>query len=178
MIIEYLTQQNTALGDERLLFVVDATGAVLEVPLLPPVAAQPILRNGRGKGGFSGDDNFRLLSIGLFLPYQFTLSTRSIRLASYWVDSVGTVGGIIELSGVSAGVADIEIPYEGAEFPLDVEIAHKSTGKTVNYCFYTPTPGVGIQDTRISMVNVPIVFNGLTIRASIFAKVMHNSPLV
>lgn len=170
MIIEYLTQQNTLAGDERHFFVVNK--AVPEVPLNPP-GIPGTLRNGAGLQWFQPDDHARLLSIGLGLPYSFTISTRNPRVRMFWADFLGAGGAIVELTGT--GNPAIELPWDGAEFPLDVAIQYKSPGQRV--CF-SALSAVGADTTSVSMSNAPGLLNGLTLRAWFFVKVVHTLPMV
>jgi len=182
MIIEYLTTQKDAVNDERAMFTVDTTGPVDVALYGPGGVLVSYLRNGAGNKHFQPDDNVRLLSFGIVLPYQFSFSTRAARISGFWVDELGFIGGhygpIVELTGGAPG--RIEVPFDGAEFPLDVTIPHQSTGKKVAFVFLPVEPGVGgaWELTRISMINAPVSLNTIVLRATIFAKVVHTLAMV
>jgi hypothetical protein len=177
-IIEYLTQQETAVGDDRASFTVN--NAVPRVQIIPGIAAG-YLRSSLGFRYFAPDDNVRLLSLGIFLPYSFTLATRGARLEAYWDSSRPASGVIDELTGPNAlSIGSVEVPFDGAEFPLDVVIAHKDSGYKVAFRFtFIPVPGVPDTATYVSMANVPaIIPNGTVLYPSVFVKVLHTLTMV
>jgi hypothetical protein len=172
MIIEYITNQLASV-EERFPFVVDVNAVDVQLTTNFP-AIIPKLRNGNGDAYFQQKDAVRLLSIGLFLPYQFGLSTKSAYIECKWQDTI-TFNGIKELTG-SFSATGYVIPYDNTEFGVDVLVEYPSAES--KYCWVIYPVDLGSTRVRISMINAPASLDGTTQYASIFAKVAHTLPMV
>lgn len=172
MIVEYLTQFDFGEGsDERPKFTVN--NLLTEVAMVPSVtgAIPGTLRNGKRYRLFQANDNVRLLSIGLVLPYSYTISSNAPEFSMIWRSQPGVIGPIYELTGDNVGAPSTVIPFDGAEFPVDITIAHKSPGIA---CSFVINPII----CNVSMVNSPTALNGATLRAWFFVKLVHSLPMV
>jgi hypothetical protein len=172
MIVEYLTQFDFGAGsDERPKFTVN--NLLTEVALVAEVTGPKpgTLRNGKRYRLFQANDNVRLLSIGLVLPYSYTISTYAPEFAMTWQSQPGVIGPIYELTGDNIGAPSTVIPFDGAEFPVDITIAHKSPGIA---CSFVINPVV----CYVSMVNSPTALNGTVLHGWFFVKLVHSLPMV
>jgi hypothetical protein len=190
MIVEYLTQQNmTAFPggvDERPYFAPDSTA--LEVPLLPAAAGGPpfdpknYLRNGLSYRYFDANDNIRVLSIGIVFPYAYSISTNYIAAFPVWKDNqlIPVAGNVWEFTGDPAGTSLVRLPYDGAEFPVDVTIAHKSPGHGVAFTMIAATAAPNIP--MVSMINAPLKLDKAVthsdLHAWFFWKIVHTLPMI
>lgn len=170
MIIEYIQQSIAA---EQPTFTVDTTPGVVDV-VLNQTASPGYLRNGAGYRLFDSDDNVRVLSLGFVLPYSFSLSVKGPIALPVWTDDIVNVP-IKEFTG-SISSSTILLPYDGAEFPVDITIQHQSPGKKVAY--YISYPAGGGTNNRVSVVNAPSSLNGVTLRGWFFWKVAHTLAMV
>ena len=167
MIVEYILQSNLNAGEQPT-FTVNTSAA--EVDLVNSVNPG-YLRNGTGYKFFSANDNIRVLSLGLVFPQSFTLSTQCPRVLPSWSDSLAAFGAVKEFTGSDNG-GYLYLPYDGAEFPVDVTIAHKSPGNKVAYAITYPA------GLKVSCVNAPSILNGAALTGWFFWKVVHTLPMV
>ena len=188
MILEYLCQQDMTLlagADERPYFAPDSTA--LEVPLLPAVNApgnpSNYLRNGQSFRYFDYDDNVRVLSIGIVFPYSYSISSNWIAARPIWKDDklIPTIGSVGEFTGDFTNITLVRMPYDGAEFPVDVTIPHKSPGQKVAFSMW-PEAFPSASAIYVSMINAPSKLDFAVTRSNLHAwffwKVAHTLPMV
>lgn len=184
-IIEVLNVQGVADEEERQSFTVDTAAVTFEVPLSAPPSPVggygAVLRGGNTTGGsrgtfvFSPNDNFNIIGIGLYLPFQFTFGSQSCVVEMSWLDDLGAFGPVTEFGDQGRMI----IPFENFEFPVNVNVPHKSPGQLVAYFM---TVGYPVQyrpehECRVSMVNVPSSLNTESFFVSPFVRVLHNLEL-
>jgi hypothetical protein len=180
MIVEYICQtNNTFFGgvEERPYFIPDSTAKEVQLLSLTGIPTETgFLRNGRGYRYFQPDDNIRILSIGLVLPYSYSISSNPINIIPFWKDSANASGFVEEFTGDASSLG-ATIPYDGAEFPVDVTVKYKSTKKNVAF-------GVGINTLapKISMINAPASLDYTVTHNYLYGwffwKVIHTLPMV
>ena len=145
--------------------------AALDVPVSAP-GAFPVglLSNGGGESKFQPKDNFRILSCGIVLPYQFGCSTNLPNVNFSWRDSTAAVGFLF----VGSTIGSLYLPMEDFETALDVYQLYP-VGAAGTYIQLVLTVN---SITRVSMINAPASLNGLSLPVIGFAKIEHNLPLV
>ena len=180
MIVEYITQQDmTPAGgaEERPYFNADSTA--LEVNLQNSAGTtRGTLRNGNGFRYFVPKESIRVLSFGIVFPYSYSLSSSIVRLSFTWVDSALGANPVYEFTGnIVSGL--VGLPYDGAEFPVDVTIPFPPLAGTNNLSFVA---GLGSGYAKVSMINAPskldFAVTGKSLFAWVFWKVAHSLPMV
>jgi len=175
--IEVLTHQVDAVaGDERYSFVVNT--AVADVTLTAPVAVFPVLRAANDPAAgkfpyFQRRDNIRVLSVGLFLPYQFTVSTQCVHVDLSWEDVAGNLYPVFTDFANQSG---LWVPWENYEMQVDRFAPFPTTAATkcrLLGILKDGASGPANDRLRVSMLNVPAALNGTTQYARLFVKVAH-----
>lgn len=120
---------------------------------------------------FQAGDNVMLRAIRVPIPYGFGTSTYG-RINFVWLDDLGASGPISEL-GNGSGIV-IPNVCDGLEFGeggLFVQVPKSSAGRV--YVLM-----LSVLELGVSMVNLPVSLNGVTVTIPVHAEVLHTVPLV
>lgn len=168
-------------------FTPDTTAGVKTVDLSMPSITTAVLYNHYGFSKFSKGDNIILLSMGLWLPENFSLASfapaatglTGLNLGAYF--RVATSDTTYQ--NIATGNGSIYIPLENYENPIGAYIDAQNF-KTLagvlddfNLLAALAVPN-NTGTARISMLNVPTALNGIKQYCGLFVKVMHNLPLI
>jgi hypothetical protein len=180
-IVEVLTQQNVAGGDERYSFTVNTAVASVGLaagPALPRLRSANNPALGDRYPNFTAQDNIRLLSCGLWLPYSFALSVVPVRVLLYWVDPLGLT--MLPVLGPDATNTALWVPDAGYELALDRYSAYPAAiGPTAGLVAFLMDPGAAAADQLgISQLNTPAILNATVQRVVFWVKVMHSLSMV
>lgn len=167
--------------------------AVASVDLVPCVPGVPqILTAGGGTilgGGyeFRNGDNFEILSAGYHIPENFVMAQYDTAGAGEFMlpimflqaDPVGAAPAIPVQQFGNNGT--LRMPFEEYEISLgsfvDIEaLGVTGTGGGFSLQMLFPYT-VGLDNPRVSMINVPPALDGEIIQVTPFIKVRHNFPL-
>lgn len=124
-----------------------------------------------GLNVFEPQDNVRILSMWIVLPFCFGLGSTVPRWGLVWKDALTTTGYTVPEWSTDG---QQWIPTANIEIPIDQYLPH-------NPLLGPPYSGaqlaIGIMNLTISMINVPAALNGTTQDIQIALKVLHNSDL-
>jgi len=159
--------------DYRQYFTVDT--AALDVPIDgPPLPGKGTLRPaGAWASRLSQNDHCEILSLGISLPYSFSLSSRIAYLRFDWTDGVNT--------GLVLGTSEfIELPFANYEMSLGkfFQFPAAAVGPISLVLRLVTSAEPAWQQTRISMLNTPAALEGAVLPVTVFAKIAHNLELV
>lgn len=158
-------------------FIVDVSK--LSVPLVHSGAVEP-MKNSQGNSLFERGDSMNLISVGLLLPYEFSLSGTvqpegetpekgslpEVNLSAMTVQAGQTTYHSFPGFNHSAlPFTDYECSIgaflDSSEIPLEFELLFTLTR----------------QSCRVSMIGVPSTLDGKYFDVVLFAKIAHNRPL-
>ena len=175
--IEILTLQDMTGGggaDERYSFTMPAAPYVVPDLAINAIPAAPYFRNALGNSRFQVKDNLIIRSIGVWLPYTFTLSTVIPRLLLRW-----KIGGIeAPILAFGSGSGYLDIPQENYELIVDTYIPWPN---------FPPAPAAGVAlpicarvqaAMRVSIINAPAMLAATTLPFVTWAKVEHNLDMI
>jgi len=132
------------------------------------------LSNASAKNTIQSFDTFLLISVGFILPPPFELFQPGCALSLVFSDTeLDPVG----LDGFGDETGKIAIPFANYEIPIGLVYSPKKLidssmsigGKLLSY------DGTALQ---ISMTDIPDSLNTKVFEVPIFAKILHNAPLI
>lgn len=159
--------------DERQTFT--GNNAVPYVELDTIVAGQGNLRSENPNlFQIQAKDNIVIQSIGVSLPYNYTLATRSMRVFFAWKDALG--GGALNVGTSSL----ISLPFANYEISIGAFIPWPTPRATPYYLQMIISANPNPIDSRalISQIGAPVDLNGIVLPITCFVKISHNLPLV
>lgn len=146
----------------------------VDIATLPDVPINPagafpdgLLANAFNESKISPKDHFRLLSMGVILPFQLGLSSVMLNVNFSWRDSLGNIGYFT----VGSFIGSMRIPMENYELALDSFQQYPALAL-----------GTYIQlklnaVANVSMVGVPAALDTLVLPVISFIKIQHTLPL-
>lgn len=181
-------------GDAPAFTVNTVNTAALSVNLLNPThtpARSNKLYTAGGKKTFQRGDNFTVLSMGFVLPESFVLAKAPANTVQNNLSITLGVNKILSVETIyylpNFGDVGIQLPLENYETPLGVFVDVMSIGAS-SYPFRTEGFQItvvvrGLNEAltiypQVSMVGVPAVLNATVQHITVFAKILHNLPLV
>jgi hypothetical protein len=164
-------------------FVVDTTGpksVKIQIPVLG-AGLFATLQNSLQYSVFQAGDNFAVLSLGYVLPEAFVMaqapSASTIKIPSIALSALQ--GGITPIPLPISGLTGISVPMENFENAINafsdiVPVTAGTFGLTAQFV-QDVTAG---HEQQVSMIGVPSSLNATTQVVTVFAKIMHNLPMV
>ncbi len=163
-------------------FTVDTTGP-LSVDLVPVNPAIHKLYAGGGTSQFKRGDSFTILSVGFFIPENFVMYNyenvfaETISVPVILLQGVKLLGGAISIFNFGSNGL-FRMPFHNYEYSVGTFTDPEENNLIEEFSLQTLFPFTsGLDRPQISMVNVPAVLNGVTIKVTPFIKVLHNFVL-
>jgi hypothetical protein len=155
--------------DSRQTFTVDVS--VLDVGLNPIAGALGLLKNANSRTWLHPKDNFNLLSLGITMPFSFSLAGNNLtRCKLFWQDSTLAFGQF----NVGDAAGGFWLPMENFELAIGTYVPWPATAiGSIQMYLRLETLIIGLE-TRVSMVGVPAVFDTLTLPIAAWVKLAIN----
>lgn len=158
-------------GDEAATFTVNTA---VDNVVVTTEAADGVLSLAGNFTKFAWKDSFNILSIGVLLPFGFEFyeydNSVSSKYRPPYVDMELLKGSDKSPFGIIP--SRVNLPFENYEMNLGAFIVPQDAiGESFHFAAHLPSTGNEI--LKISMVNVPAVFNAKVFHCPIFAKIEH-----
>jgi hypothetical protein len=148
--------------------------AVDHVVLDPWSCGAAPFQNVLGYNFFEHGDNVEIISAGLTLPFSFTLAAATAAFAeipAFFFQAKNRSGTGFQLNQIG-WKGTFALPMENYEVALNSFIGNAKT-----FLEDWQLMGTVLDNTQVSMVNVPSILNTQTLPAILFVKVLHTKEM-
>lgn len=147
-----------------------SNGAALEVPLIPPAAPGLVFSNASGQTDFQPGDNLLLRRVRVTVPFGFGQGSGTAFFTLAWKDpaNVPFIVGEIGAFG-NSNLPSICDPLEYAGDGLF--LAPPKNGDPMRLFL------LALTQMNFSMVNLPSILNGVTVKVQVHLEISHTLPM-